>query len=233
MTARRLEGEPIQYVLGEWSFRHLDLYIDRRVLIPRPETESLVGAALAEANRVGPDGGSVTAADLGTGSGAIGLALASEHVGVTAWLTDVSSDALAVARANLVGLGRAAARVTIAEGSWLEALPQELCGKLDLIVSNPPYVARHEELPTEVAAWEPASALFAGERGTEDLDHLADTAPRWLGPQGALVLEMAPWQTEPVSARLEGRFVDVEVHKDLAGLDRVVIGRYPRPGQPG
>ena len=174
------------------------------------------------------DGAPVTVVDLGTGSGAIGLAVASEHVGVTAWLTDVSSEALAVARANLAGLGRAAARVSIAEGHWFGALPAELRGTIDLVVSNPPYVARDEQLPPEVVDWEPASALVAGERGTEDLEHLTDTASEWLRPQGALLLEMAPWQIEPISARMAGFFTDVTVEKDLAGHERVVIGRYPK-----
>ena len=138
MIARHAAGEPLAYVLGRWSFRHLDLAVDRRVLIPRPETEVVAGIAV-ELARTRPR--PVTVADLGTGSGAIGLALADELpvVGVTVWLVDDDPDALDVARANLAGIGRRAANVRIAEGSWFDALPAGTV--VDVAVSNPPYVA--------------------------------------------------------------------------------------------
>lgn len=227
MTARRLAGEPLQYVLGEWSFRYLDLYIDKRVLIPRPETEVVAGAALAEAERVAPGGTPILIVDLGTGSGAIGLALATEHSGASLWLTDRSSDALAVARANIAGIGRAGARVRVSEGSWFEALPSEMAGDIGVIVANPPYVAEHEELPPEVIEWEPADALIAGPNGTEDLDHLVGEAPRWLAADGALVLEMAPTQTADLAAKAATRFAEVEIGDDLAGRQRFVVARRP------
>lgn len=228
MTARRLAGEPLQYVLGEWSFRYLDLYIDRRVLIPRPETEVVAGAALAELRRQAPGKSPIVAADLGTGSGAIGLALVDEHPGVDVWLTDVSAPALAVARANIAGIGRAGARVRIAQGSWFEALPDELRGRLGVIVANPPYVAEEEELPPEVVDWEPAGALFAGPLGTEALEVLVTGAGPWLSPAGALVLEMAPSQVAAMAREASRHFVEVAVERDLAGRDRVVIARHPR-----
>src|SRR5438105_5970876 len=143
MVARRAAGEPLQYVLGRWAFRTLDLMVDRRVLIPRPETEQVVEVALAEARRLHAR----IAADLGTGSGAIALSLAAELPGVDVWATDVSADALAVARANLAGIGTfAAARVRIQEGDWFGALPPELRGRLDIVVSNPPYIGDDESL---------------------------------------------------------------------------------------
>ncbi len=125
-------------MLGRWSFRHIDLAVDRRVLIPRPETEVVAGAAIELAAAV--DGPRMIA-DLGTGSGAIGLSAATELPvrDTTVWLTDVREDALAVARANLAGIGRAAVNVRIGIGSWFEALPNDQC--FDVIVSNPPYVA--------------------------------------------------------------------------------------------
>ena len=227
MTARRLNGEPLQYVLGSWGFRHLDLFVDNRVLIPRPETEIVAGVALAEANRLAPNGAPITVADLGTGSGAIGLALASEHPGAEVWMSDESTAALVVARANIAGVGRAGARVRVVEGSWFDALPDELRGRFGVIVSNPPYVAEHEELPAEVIDWEPPSALFAGPQGTEDLDHLVAGAPGWLVPDGSLVLEMAPSQTEVIAERAAVHFAEVQVELDLAGRARLVVARRP------
>ena len=230
MTARRLAGEPLQYVIGSWGFRYLDLYVDSRVLIPRPETEIVAGAALVEAKRLAPDDGPIVVADLGTGSGAIGLAVASEHAGAEVWMSDASVAALAVARANIAGVGRAGARVRIVEGSWFEALPEDLRGRVGVIVSNPPYVADHEQLPAEVAEWEPTSALFAGPVGTEDLDHLVDGAPNWLHPEGSLVLEMSPTQTEVIAERASRYFEQVEVELDLTGRSRLVVARRPLHG---
>lgn len=227
MLERRLTGEPIQYVLGSWSFRTLDLFVDRRVLIPRPETEVVAGHALAEADRRRAETEArVVVADLGTGSGAIGLALAVEREWTDVWVTDASPDALAVARANLAGVGRPATRVTVAEGAWFAALPADARGTFDVIVSNPPYVAAGEDLPASVADWEPSSALVAGPSGTEDLEHLVDQARHWLAPGGALVLELAPHQAETVTALAEALgYVDVRVEPDLAGRQRVVVCR--------
>ncbi len=228
MLERRLTGEPLQYVLGVWSFRSLELFLDPRVLIPRPETEQVVDAALGELDRCrapsGGEGGLVV--DLGTGSGAIGLAVAAERSGVEVWLTDVSAAALDVARANLTGLGRAATRVRVAEGRWFEALPPELAGRFDVVVSNPPYVASDDELPAVVRDWEPASALFGGSDGLDHLRELVAEAPRWLAPGGALVLESAPTQVGPVAAMARDRgFATATVVPDLAGRDRVVVAR--------
>jgi release factor glutamine methyltransferase len=224
MLERRLAGEPLQYVLGRWGFRSLDLYVDRRVLIPRPETEALAGAALAECERLDAR----LAVDLGTGSGAIALALAVERVGLEVWATDASADALAVARANLAGLGRAATRVRLAEGSWFAALPDDLRGRIDVVVSNPPYVraAEMDELPDEVRGWEPEVALASGPEGLDDIELIVAEAPSWLRRPGALLLEIDPRQAEPVQrlARRAG-FSSVTVWPDLTGRDRIVQAR--------
>ena len=224
MLERRLAGEPLQYVLGRWAFRSLDLLLDRRVLIPRPETEALAGAALAECARL--DARRV--ADLGTGSGAIALALAVERVGLEVWATDASADALDVARANLAGLGRAATRVRLAEGSWFSALPGQLRGRLDVVVSNPPYVRADEidELPDEVRGWEPEMALTSGPEGLDDIALIVAEAPGWLRRPGALLIEIDPRQAEPVQrlARRAG-FSSVTVWPDLTGRDRIVQAR--------
>jgi release factor glutamine methyltransferase len=225
MVDRRAAGTPLQYVLGRWGFRSLDLYVDERVLIPRPETEQVVEAALGEARRLRPPT-QLRAVDLGTGSGAIACSLAAELVGAAVWGVDRSADALAVARANLAGLGRAATRVTLLEGSWFDPLPVELRGEIDLVVANPPYVAADEVLPSEVADWEPHEALVAGPTGLEDLEAIVDAAPRWLRRPGALVVELAPHQAGAVAARAEAAgFDEVEVVPDLAGRQRALVAR--------
>lgn len=224
LVRRRRAGEPIQYVLGHWSFRTIDLLVDRRVLIPRPETEVVAGIALAELDRSRPDGGG-TVVDLGTGSGAIGLSIASERPGHRVLLTDASGDALAVARANLVGLGRAARGVEIAEGSWFEAVPDDYLDSCDVIVSNPPYIGRSEQLPASVTEWEPEAALRAEEDGLADLNFLVENGGRWLRPGGVLVLEMGHRQATDISRRGESLGYATTVHCDLAGLERAVVLR--------
>jgi release factor glutamine methyltransferase len=235
MCRRRVAGEPVQYVLGAWSFRGVDLMVDDRVLIPRPETEVVVEVALEEAQRLGHRRGPrpiIAAetrgivADLGTGSGAIAIAMEAELPEVTIWATDISEDALAVARANLAGAG--AARVRLASGSWFDALPIDVRGRLDLVVSNPPYVAAHEyaELPDEVARYEPHRALVAGATGTEAVEHLLHAAPTWLSPTGVLVCEIAPHQADAVMdvARAAG-YASIDVRPDLTGRLRALVAR--------
>jgi release factor glutamine methyltransferase len=221
LVARRLAGEPIQYVLGHWSFRTLDLMVDGRVLIPRPETEGLVDHALA--SLAGPG----VAVDLGTGSGAIALSLAAEHRDVEVWATDASPDAVAVARANLAGIGMyAAPRVRIAEGDWFEALPDELRGHLSLVVSNPPYVAEGEPLPDVVCHWEPVGALISGPTGIEAIERILADAPAWLTGGGSLVLEIGETQGRAVTTLAhDAGFEDVTIHPDLAGRDRYLVAR--------
>jgi release factor glutamine methyltransferase len=224
MLGRRTAGEPLQYALGRWGFRSLDLMVDRRVLIPRPETEVVAGVAVEEARRFG---GPVLVADLGTGSGAIALSIAAEVPGAEVWATDVSAGAVDVASANLCGLGGfAAARVRVARGAWYDALPTELAGRVHVIVSNPPYVADGEELPPEVDEWEPRDALRAGPTGLECLAAVITGAPRWLRADGVLVLEHAPHQAADVTElALAAGFAPVDISKDLAGRDRVAVAR--------
>jgi len=226
MLERRLAGEPLQYTLGRWGFRRLDLYLDRRVLIPRPETEVLVERALAECDRMG----ATTAVDLGTGSGAIALALAVERPALAEiWATDVAEGALAVARANLAGLGRQATRIRLAAGSWFAALPTSLRGRIDVVVSNPPYVAEGEmaDLPEEVRAWEPHEALVSGPEGLDDIAAIVGEAPAWLARPGTLLLEMAPHQTRRAEqlARAAG-CTSASIWPDLAGRDRILCARW-------
>jgi release factor glutamine methyltransferase len=226
MLARREVGEPLQYVLGRWGFRRLDLKVDRRVLIPRPETEVLVEVVLELL-----DGRPARiVADLGTGSGAVGLALADELPldGTEIWCTDISEDAVRVARANAAGLGRAAANVRIAVGSWFEALPDDLRGRLDVVASNPPYVAEDDpEIEAGVRDWEPPGALYAGRDGLDHIRVLVGGARRWLVPGGALVVEMGHRQGDAVRALAAEAGASVLVRPDLAGRDRVAVVRWP------
>lgn len=225
MVTRYRSGEPLQYVLGRWGFRQLDLAIDRRVLIPRPETELVAEVAIELARAFEPR----RVADLGTGSGAIGLAVASELplAGTTVWITDVSDDALAVARANLAGIGRAATNVHVGHGSWFCALPEG--ERFHVIVSNPPYVAAGSPLLDEsVLAWEPTNALFGGHDGLDDVRTLVGGAGDRLVDGGWLVIEIGADQGESVRQLLEASgFVGVEIRSDLAGHDRIAIGRRP------
>jgi release factor glutamine methyltransferase len=235
MVERRVQGEPLQYALGSWAFRDLDLLVDERVLIPRPETEWVVEAALEEAVRVGLRRGGRAAldasthaavADLGTGSGAIALALAAELPDVLVWAGDVSRDALEVARANVAGCGQT--RVRLCEGSWFDALPEALQGELALVVANPPYIAEAEieSLPPEVAAYEPRTALVSGPTGLEAIEELVRAAPRWLAPGASLVVEIAPHQSEPARACAEAAGFDhIDVRDDLAHRPRVLVAR--------
>jgi release factor glutamine methyltransferase len=226
MVQRRSTGEPIQYVLGHWAFRTLDLMVDQRVLIPRPETEIVAGLVLDELDRLRPNGGG-TVVDLGTGSGAIGLSVVAERPISRVLLTDASEEALAVARANLTGLGLGARSVEITHGSWFEAVPERYLGECDVIVSNPPYVRTTDALPLSVIEWEPEGALLAGADGLDDLRIIVATASRWLRPQGTLVLEVGTGQTAVVAALAEATGYDVSVHHDFAGHDRAVVARRP------
>lgn len=224
MVSRRQAGEPLQYVVGRWGFRTLDLLVDRRVLIPRPETEVVAGIALAEVARLGIRRPPLIV-DLGTGSGAIALAVATERPDATVWATDASVEALQVARANLAGAGsRVATRVSLVAGHWYAALPAALAGTVDVVVSNPPYVAAGEGLPAEVAAWEPAAALYAGPAGTEAVAEIVAGARQWLRPGGALVVEIAPHQAAfAVEAARGAGLREPRVEPDLAGRPRVLV----------
>ena len=239
MADRRTRGEPLQYVLGSWSFLGIDLFVDHRVLIPRPETERTAEVALDEAARLGlrrgprdPWGGAfgdVFVADLGTGSGAIALALARELPDAEVWATEASPDALAVAHANVAGTAGGATRVRLAEGDWFEALPDGRRGSFQLIVSNPPYIAEAEfaELPDEVAGHEPKAALVSGPTGLEAIEQVVAGAREYLVPgAGTLVVELAPHQAATaVTLAQQAGFPDVHTERDLAGRDRVLVAR--------
>lgn len=233
---RRLRHEPLQYITGETDFRALTLHVDRRVLIPRPETEVLVGAVLewaaVDATKRSGDstrGAELTALDLGTGAGAIALSLAHEGRFGSIVATDVSKDALAVARDNAERL-RLADRVEWRAGPlWDTVLDAE---RFDVVVSNPPYVAETERdtLMPEVRDWEPAEALFSGDDGLAVIRAIADGAPSRLHGGGLLALEVGAGQAPAVLDRLEetGAFEALRAVRDLTGHDRVVLAERIR-----
>lgn len=231
LIERRVAGEPLQYVLGRWQFRELDLFVDNRVLIPRPETEMLVGYVLEECAIKKSDldaTQSLNVVDLGCGSGAIGLSIVRETQNVSVWCTDISEGAISVARANLAGLGMAGQRVSISRGSWFEALPEEMLGKFDIIISNPPYIGDSEELPLEVSEWEPSPSLRSGPLGTEDLSFLLNNSIEWLSAEGQLILELAPMQADAMVKEAKNlNFREVQLRHDLTGRERVLMAKKP------
>ncbi|GMR02101.1 MAG: peptide chain release factor N(5)-glutamine methyltransferase [Acidimicrobiia bacterium] len=211
---RRLGHEPLQYIEGTVPFGPVVLYVDARVLIPRPETEYMFErlAALADDPRV--------IVDLCTGSGNLALALAVTFPKAAVYAVDLSSDATAVARINAERNGL---DVTVLTGDLFDPLPSNLMGKVDLLVSNPPYLAEEEveRLPPDVLA-EPRMALVAGARGDEILKRIASGAGAWLRPDGMVACEISEFCVE----RTLGHFahLDGEVHADLTETDRFVVG---------
>lgn len=222
LLRRRAEREPLQYILGHAAFRDLELAVDRRVLIPRPETEVLVDEVLAWARASGGEG--LSAVDLGTGSGAIALALLHEGPFARVVATDASSDALAVAGENARSTGLEG-RLELREGSLFAALRS--VEAFDVLVSNPPYVAEAEAptLEPEVASWEPAAALFGGPDGLAVIRALVAGAGAHVRAGGLLALEVGAGQAGLVVAEVEetGEYDDVRVRRDLAGRERVVL----------
>jgi release factor glutamine methyltransferase len=218
LIARRARREPLAYVLGEWGFRRLALKTDARALVPRPETEILVERCLALLEPV-PE---PRVLDVGTGSGAIALAIADEHPGAHVLAIDASPEALALARENLDRTGLAD-RVLLSELALEDGLP---AGPFDLVVANPPYVPAGEiaRLAPEVRDWEPRTAIL--DSGQSELVERA--ALDVLEPGGALVVE-THWNGAPRAAgRLRALgYIEIRITRDLAGVERIVEGRSP------
>ena len=210
---RRAAGEPVAYMTGEIEFFGLNLNVDKRVLVPRPDTETLVGWAL----EVLPAGGSLI--DLGTGSGAIALAIKHARPAAHVSAGDFSADALTVARANAQHLKL---DVTFSQGSWLDGVT----GKFEVIASNPPYIAAHDmHLPK--LTHEPRQALVSGADGLDDIRNIIQQAPARLVPGGWLLLEHGYEQAERVRALLaQAGFQTVQSRRDLTGIERCSGGQF-------
>jgi release factor glutamine methyltransferase len=228
---RRLNDEPLQYVIGHWPFRSLDLDVDPRVLIPRPETEELVGVALDEL--AASDVSAPVILDLGCGSGAIGLSLLAElnarGVGATVICVDESVDALAVAKRN--ALKHRLTAVSFVHSSWFDALDDSLRGRVDLIVANPPYIGAEQFATLDpVLAHEPLGALVApdasGVSGFSDLEEIIGGASTWLVDNGLLICEHGDMHRHAVlgSARDAG-LRDVRDLDDMFGNPRFLVAR--------
>ena len=226
---RRAAGEPVQYITGRAAFRGLDLAVNPSVLVPRPETEGLVEAVLdvlrAEAGRWRAP----RVLDLGTGSGAIALAIAAEYPAAVVAASDASEAALATAEENANALGLSA-RVRFARGDWFGAVGGD--ERFEVVVSNPPYVATGEWdlLPDDVRRFEPQQALFSGATGLEALREIVDDAPLHLVAGGLLALELAEMRAAEVAGWLEGAhdWSGVTLLDDLAGRPRVLLARRER-----
>lgn len=219
LLARRQAGEPVAYLLARQGFWSLELEVGPATLIPRPETECLVELALARL----PVGQPLRVADLGTGSGAIALALARERPQARLVATDASAEALTVARRNAARLGLG--RVEFREGDWLVPLAQE---RFDLIASNPPYIEQDDpHLAQGDLRFEPPAALASGADGLDAIRVIVRDAGRHLHPGGWLLLEHGWRQGAAVRALLEvAGFTEVATERDLEGRDRVSLGRW-------
>jgi release factor glutamine methyltransferase len=222
LVQRRLDGEPVAYILGRKEFWSLDLKVDARVLVPRPDTETLVEQALELLQDMPAGGRALRVADIGTGSGALALALKKERPNDEVFAVDVSPEALAVAGANGIRLGL---DVAFLQGDLVEPLAR--LAPFDLIVSNPPYIPSRDinGLSPEVRR-EPRLALDGGEDGLALVRRLAKDAPKVLAPSGALVMEIGAGQAALVRENLRSTgYAKIGTRRDLAGIERVVFGQ--------
>jgi release factor glutamine methyltransferase len=222
---RRLQGEPVAYITGCKDFFGLTLAVDARVLDPRPDTETLVEWALACLPESEPETRSPRILDLGTGSGAVALALQHARPDATVWAVDASEDALAVARANAARLDLG---VQFIASNWLNAVDVQHTGRFDLIVSNPPYVAEGDP-HLAALTHEPLQALTSGPDGLDDIRQIIAQTPVYLAPGGWLLLEHGWDQAAAVQALLrEAGLVQVQSRRDLGGIERCTGAAMPK-----
>jgi len=228
LIKRRVRREPVAYIVGEKEFWSMNLTVTPAVLIPRPETECLVEAAL---QRLDPDA-SQRILDVGTGAGAVALALNRERPGSTIIASDRSREALAVARGNAIR-HKAAESIALFCGDWLDAV-RPAASDFDMIISNPPYIRTADlaGLQPEVHAYEPAGALDGGPDGLNAVRHLIHRSPRYLAEGGYLLMEIGHDQRADIEAVVRecGAYSEVGFQQDYSGLDRVTVLRKRRPG---
>ena len=226
LTARVIEGEPLAYILGEWEFYGLPLYVDKNVLIPRDDTCAVASLAIEKALTLKND---PRILDLCTGSGCIGLAIASRVKDARVTLADISNEALAVAKKNVVR-NRLTGRVACIQADATKK-PSPFLGKFDLIVSNPPYITEQEmkELPHSVSGFEPHLALFGGTDGLDFYRAIAENYAAALNPGGFLCFEFGMGQGDGVCRILEeNQYTILERTRDYNDIERAVIARLNR-----
>lgn len=232
LVRRRGFREPLQHILGRWGFRRLDLLVDSRALIPRPETELLVERALGILRSM--RGKHPVVVDVGTGSGCIALSICREYPQSLVYATDISRKALELARVNAERTGMDGI-VSFHHGDLLSPLPRRLMGRCDLVVSNPPYIKAEDYplLPEEVRDHEPLVSLVAGPRGVEVHLRLMEQSLTWLAPGGFLLMEMGEDQGDALrEAALRMGYEHVAFHDDLNGKPRVVEMSLSRASLP-
>jgi release factor glutamine methyltransferase len=225
MVKRRAAGEPLQYITGEAEFCGLKFAVDRRVLIPRPETELLVETVLEQVKPLTTHHSPLTIIDLCTGSGCVAVALAKKLDGAEVYATDSSASALVVACGNAARHG-VEKKIRFLQGDLLQVIPDSL--RVDALVSNPPYIASGElaGLPKEVRDFEPVQALVAGEDGLKVIRRIVADVRRFLLPDGILVLELGAGQRAAVEQLCAQHGLQMtEVVKDLQGHERVIVAR--------
>ncbi len=223
---RRARREPLQYITARQEFWGLDFLVTPDVLIPRPETELIVESAIKILRRAE---GPLTIVDLCTGSGCIAVSLAAEIRGARIFASDLSEGALAVARENARRHG-ASNRIRFLEGDLFGPLEElDIRGRVDIITANPPYIPSGDvpALQPEVREYEPGVALAAGPDGTEVQKKIIVSAAAFLKPRGVLIMEMGLGQAGALRAMAEdaGSYSSIEIRKDLAGIDRVIVAR--------
>ena len=224
LESKRLRGEPIAYLVGKKGFHNIELRVAPGVLIPRPETELLVEIGLREIRRIEDEGGKARVLDLGTGSGAIALAIAHESQNAIVTATDQSKEALAIAQLNAANLGLDT-RVQFAHGNWYQAL--EKVSVFDVILSNPPYIANQDpHLAQGDLQFEPINALTDHASGLTCLEIIIQDAPKYLSPNGLIAVEHGFDQSKAVVELMsKAGFREIQTHQDLAGHCRVVSAR--------
>ncbi|MCP3977375.1 MAG: peptide chain release factor N(5)-glutamine methyltransferase [bacterium] len=218
LASRRQAGEPLQYIEGSSQFGPIEVAVDPRVLIPRPETEQLWELTISKLAARPPR----VVVDLGTGSGVLAIAVKHQFPEAEVHAVDVSMAALEVARRNVTETGAA---IELHRGDLFEPLPPTLRGRVDLVISNPPYIAtgEHLNLPSEVRDHEPPVALFGGDDGLDVLRRLIAQAPEWLAPGGLLACEIGADQGDAVVEMAAE--LDASIVKDLSGRDRFLFAQ--------
>lgn len=231
LVKKRKKGYPLQYIIGKQEFMGLDFYVEPGVLVPRPDTEILVESIIDRVKTMGHTGNKINIVDIGTGSGAIALSLAYYIKGSYIYAIDISDKALNIANKNCKDIGLED-RVVFLKGNLINPLEKfHLDDRINIIVSNPPYIKSNEiaQLQTEVSTYEPKLALDGGDDGLDYYREIIPIAKRYLINRGILAFEIGYDQGDSVSELMKSEgYVAIDIIKDLAGMDRVVIGKIQK-----